>query len=180
MVRSDAADLARLRCGRGAAADSRDGRADDNWDYDRTSVVNDAAKVRVNEWTQLTATCDDRTGLIALYVNGTLAGTGHHAKGNTWNATGPLVLGRYKHAGQPSSFFQRRISNVAAFNHSTVPSASNTTLVSAVSATKCADDNHGSTAEANRIQIWDCNADPGAPSSSISAKTAKCAWSASA
>ncbi|MFE9481343.1 LamG-like jellyroll fold domain-containing protein [Streptomyces spororaveus] len=135
---------------------------DDNWDYDRTSVVNDAAKVRVNEWTQLTATYDDRTGLIALYVNGTLAGTGHHAKGNTWNATGPLVLGRYKHAGQPSSFFQGRISNVAVFNHSTVPSAGSTTLVSAVSAAKCADDNHGSTAEGNRIQIWDCNADPGA------------------
>ncbi|MFF4266465.1 ricin-type beta-trefoil lectin domain protein [Streptomyces virginiae] len=136
---------------------------DDNWDYDRTAVVNDAAKVRVNEWTQLTATYDDRTGLIALYVNGTLAGTGHHAKGNAWNATGSLVLGRYKHAGQPSSFFQGRISNVAAFNHSTVPSATGTTLVSAVSAAKCADDNYGSTAEGNRIQIWDCNADPGAP-----------------
>ncbi|MEV6678650.1 ricin-type beta-trefoil lectin domain protein [Streptomyces erythrochromogenes] len=136
---------------------------DDNWDYDRTAVVNDAAKVRVNEWTQLTATYDDRTGLIALYVNGTLAGTGHHAKGNAWNATGSLVLGRFKNAGQPSSFFQGRISNVTVFNHSTVPSATSTTLVSAVSATKCADDNHGSTAEGNRIQIWDCNADPGAP-----------------
>ncbi|MER6313607.1 RICIN domain-containing protein [Streptomyces sp. NPDC001581] len=45
----------------------------------------------------------------------------------------------------------------------TVPSATSTTLVSAVSATKCADDNHGSTAEGNRIQIWDCNADPGTP-----------------
>nr|MDT0520022.1 LamG-like jellyroll fold domain-containing protein [Streptomyces sp. DSM 41633] len=136
---------------------------DDNWDYDRTAVVNDAAKVRVNEWTQLTATYDDPTGLIALYVNGTLAGTGHHAKSNTWNATGPLVLGRYKKAGQPTAFFQGSISNVAVFNHSTVPSATSTTLVSAVSATKCADDNHGSTAEGNRIQIWDCNADPGAP-----------------
>ncbi|MGR4884227.1 ricin-type beta-trefoil lectin domain protein [Streptomyces sp. LARHCF249] len=135
----------------------------DVWDYDQTAVVNAAAMVRTGSWTQLTATYDDQTGLIALYVNGTLAGTGHHPKSNAWSATGPLVLGRFKDRGQPTSFWKGRISNVAVYNHSTVPSATSTTLVSAVSSTKCADDNHGSTAEGNRIQIWDCNTDPGAP-----------------
>ncbi|MFD7262205.1 ricin-type beta-trefoil lectin domain protein [Streptomyces sp. NPDC059874] len=139
-------------------------RDDDNWDYDQTAVMNDAAKVQLNAWTQLTATYDDRTGLIALYVNGTLAGTGHHAKANTWNATGPLVLGRYKLQGQPEvrSYLEGRISNVSVYNHSTVPSAASTTLISALSSTKCVDDNFGHTDDGTRIQIWDCNADPGA------------------
>ncbi|WP_141754145.1 LamG domain-containing protein [Streptomyces subrutilus] len=138
-------------------------RDDDGWDYDQTTVMNDAAKVRINEWTQLTATYDDRTGLMALYVNGTLAGTAHHAQANVWSATGPLVMGRFKDGSQPTSFFNGRISNVAVYHHSTVPSATSTTLVSAVSSTKCVDDNHGSAEEGNRIQIWDCNTDPGAP-----------------
>ncbi|MGW5852525.1 LamG-like jellyroll fold domain-containing protein [Streptomyces sp. NPDC055254] len=138
-------------------------RDDNGWDYDQTTAMNDAAKVRINDWTQLTATYDAQTGLIALYVNGTLAGTGHHAKNNAWNATGTLVLGRYKNAGQPKSFFEGSLSNLSVYHHSTVPSATSTTLVSAVSSTKCADDDHGSTAEGNRIQIWGCNTDPGAP-----------------
>ncbi|MBT2451828.1 ricin-type beta-trefoil lectin domain protein [Streptomyces sp. ISL-43] len=134
---------------------------DDGWDYDQTTVMNDAAKVRINEWTQLTATYDDTTGLIALYVNGTLAGTGHHPKANAWKATGPLVLGRFKNQSKPWSFWRGQISNVSVYDHSTVPSATRTTVVSAVSSTKCADDDHGSNAEGTRIHIWDCNTDPG-------------------
>lgn len=135
---------------------------DGGWDYDETKVMNDAAKVQKDVWTQLTATYDDRTGLIALYVNGTLAGTAHHAKANAWNATGPLVLGRYKTASKPSSFFQGAISNVSVYNHSTVPSATRTTLISAVHSAKCADDNAASNAEGNRIQIMDCDSVGGA------------------
>ncbi|CAL9646879.1 hypothetical protein SUDANB120_06502 (plasmid) [Streptomyces sp. enrichment culture] len=138
-------------------------RDDDGWNYDQTAVMNDAAKVQPKTWTQLTATYDSETGLIALYVDGTLARTGHHAAGNSWNATGPLVMGRYKNASKPSSFFEGAISNISVYHHSTIPTATGTTLVSAVSSTKCADNNHGSPAEGNRIQIWDCNADPGAP-----------------
>lgn len=136
-------------------------RDDDSWDYDQTGTMNDAAKVRINEWTQLTATYDAATGLIALYVNGTLAGTGHHAKANVWKATGPLVLGRYKDQSKPSSYWNGQISNVAVYKHSTVPSAASTTLVSAVNNNKCADDDQGSTAEGNRIYIHDCNTPPG-------------------
>lgn len=132
-------------------------RDDDTWDYDQTTVMNDAAKVQTGAWTQLTATYDDKTGLIALYVNGTLAGTGHHAKANAWNATGPLVMGRYKTASKPFSFFNGSISNVSVYNHSTVPSATSTTLISAASSTKCADNNAASDAEGNRIQIMDCD-----------------------
>ncbi|OEJ22571.1 LamG domain-containing protein [Streptomyces subrutilus] len=136
-------------------------RDDAGWDYDQTIVMNDAVKAQLNVWTQLTATYDDRTGLIALYVNGTLAGTGHHTKANTWNATGPLVMGRYKTASKPAAYFKGSISNVSVYNHSTVPSATSTTLVSAVSSTKCVDDDFGRTDEGTRIQIWDCNTTPG-------------------
>lgn len=133
---------------------------DDSWNYDQTSVMNDAAKARTKEWTQLTATYDEATGLIALYVNGTLAGTGHHPKTNVWKATGPLVLGRYKTASKPSTYWNGRISNVAVYDHSTVPSAPSTTLVSGVSSTKCADNNNASSTEGNPIQIWNCAAGP--------------------
>lgn len=133
------------------------GRQDsDAWDYDMTGTVNDAAKAQLGVWTQLTASYDDTTGLIALYVNGTLAGTGQHAK-TTWNATGPLVLGRYQAQGKPAVPLDGRVSNVTVYNHSTVPSATSTKLVSALSENKCMDDNLGSTADGNRIQIWDCN-----------------------
>ncbi|MFF4370555.1 ricin-type beta-trefoil lectin domain protein [Streptomyces sp. NPDC001594] len=96
-------------------------------------------------------------GLIALHVNGTLAATGYHAKANAWNATGPLVLGRSKSRGGPDSFLDGRISGLTVHNHSTVPSAAGTALVSRVSDSKCADDSGGGTADGNRIQIWDCN-----------------------
>ncbi|MFJ3882938.1 ricin-type beta-trefoil lectin domain protein [Streptomyces sp. NPDC090077] len=129
----------------------------DGANYDQTNIRNDAAKVQIGVWTQLTATYDDTTGLIALYVNGTLAATGHHAKANAWNATGPLVLGRKKNQGNPDAFLDGRISNLTVYNHSTVPSATRTSLVSGVSDAKCADDSAGGTADGNRIQIWDCN-----------------------
>ncbi|MFD0375702.1 ricin-type beta-trefoil lectin domain protein [Streptomyces sp. NPDC127112] len=134
------------------------GRADgDGWNYDQADVRNAAAKVQLGVWTQLTAGYDDTTGLIALYVNGTLAGTGYHAKANAWNATGPLVLGRYQYQGGPDAFLDGRISGLTVHNHSTVPSAAGTALVSGVSDAKCADDNTGGTGDGNRIQIWDCN-----------------------
>ncbi|WP_407835152.1 LamG-like jellyroll fold domain-containing protein [Streptomyces sp. DSM 116496] len=136
-------------------------RDDDGWDYDQTGVMNDAAKVSLNEWTQLTATYDETTGLIALYVNGTLAGTGHHPKANVWKAAGSLVLGRFKNQSKPWSFWKGQISNVTVYDHSTVPTATSTTLVSAVNSNKCADDDRGSNAEDNRIYIHDCNTPPG-------------------
>ncbi|MCX4800978.1 ricin-type beta-trefoil lectin domain protein [Streptomyces sp. NBC_01214] len=132
---------------------------DDDWAYDQTITMNEVAKVKTGAWTQLTATYDATTGLIALYVNGTLAGTGHHAKTSAWNATGPLVLGRYKHRSLPSSYFEGKISNVAVYSHSTVPTTAGagTKLVSALSSAKCADNNGGNNADGNRIQIWDCS-----------------------
>ncbi len=126
---------------------------DDNRDCDQTLVTNDAARVQAGVWTQLTATFDEQTGLIALYVNGTLAGTGHHAKANAWKATGPLVLGRYKYQGLPTSHGKGRLSNLAVYPHSTVPTAVGTTLVSALSETKCADNAFGRDTDGNKIQL---------------------------
>ncbi|MFG2232769.1 ricin-type beta-trefoil lectin domain protein [Streptomyces sp. NPDC048723] len=137
---------------------------DDNWDYDQTLVMNDATRVQAGVWTQLTATFDEQTGLIALYVNGTLAGTGHHAKANVWKATGPLVLGRYKYQGLPTSHGPGRLSNLAVYQHSTVPTAVGTTLVSALSETKCADNDFGRDTDGNKIQLWDCRRSDGGAS----------------
>ncbi|MFD3328695.1 ricin-type beta-trefoil lectin domain protein [Streptomyces sp. NPDC058701] len=130
---------------------------DDSWSYDQTLNMNESAKVRLGAWTQLTATYDATTGFIGLYVNGTLAGTGYHAKANAWNATGPLTVGQYRYQGAPNSYFAGRVSNIAVYSHSSVPTAEGTKLISAVSSAKCADNNTGSNQDGNRIQIWDCN-----------------------
>ncbi|MEU6298954.1 ricin-type beta-trefoil lectin domain protein [Streptomyces erythrochromogenes] len=47
------------------------------------------------------------------------------------------------------------------YDHSTVPSATGTTLVSAVNGSKCANDNGGSSAEGNPISIHDCSTPSG-------------------
>ncbi|WP_314242130.1 ricin-type beta-trefoil lectin domain protein [Streptomyces kutzneri] len=130
---------------------------DDTWSYDETLTRNEAAKVNLHTWTQLTATYDAATGFTGLYVNGTLAGTGYHARANAWNATGPLTVGSYRHQGTSISYFAGRVSNIAVYDHSSVPTAEGTKLISALSADKCADNNTGSNQDGNRIQIWDCN-----------------------
>ncbi|RSS73350.1 ricin-type beta-trefoil lectin domain protein [Streptomyces sp. WAC06614] len=124
---------------------------DDTWTYDQTTTMNGAAKVTLGAWAQLTATYDATTGFLGLYVNGTLAGTGYHAKDKAWNATGPLTVGRYQYQGAPSSTFDGRVSNLAVYAHSTVPSSTGTKLISAITGAKCADGGN------NRISIWDCN-----------------------
>ncbi|MGW4651726.1 ricin-type beta-trefoil lectin domain protein [Kitasatospora sp. NPDC004289] len=132
-------------------------RDNDDWAYDQTTTMNAAAGVRLGTWTQLTATYDQPTGQIALYVNGTLAGTGHHARANAWNATGPLVVGRYKYQSKPSSTFDGAVSNLSVLDRSSVPTAARTSLVSGVSEAKCLDDNAAGTDNGTAIQIWDCN-----------------------
>ncbi|MFK0258764.1 ricin-type beta-trefoil lectin domain protein [Streptomyces sp. NPDC090445] len=96
--------------------------------------------------------------------NGTATGgrvtgfAGSRTMGDARISTGSWKLDEGK--GTTATNLRGRISNVTAYNHSTIPSATRTTLVSAVSDTKCADDNGESTADGNRIQIWDCNNGP--------------------
>lgn len=130
---------------------------DDNWSYDQTITMNEAAKVQLGTWTQLTATYDATTGFIGLYVNGTLAGTGHHAKANAWNATGALTVGNYRYQGAPNSYFDGRVSNLAFYPYSKVPTAAGTKLVSALNSAKCADNDNGGNQDGNRIHLWDCH-----------------------
>lgn len=132
---------------------------DDTWSYDQTLTMNEATKVNLKTWTQLTATYDATTGFMGLYVNGTLAGTGFHAKTNAWNATGPLTVGQYRYQGTPNSYFPGRVSNIAVYTHSTLPPVGSTRLVSALSSAKCADLNNAGSQDGNVIQIWDCNAE---------------------
>ncbi|MCM1968086.1 ricin-type beta-trefoil lectin domain protein [Streptomyces sp. G1] len=126
---------------------------DDSWSYDQTTTMNESAKVKLGTWTQLTAAYDATTGFMGLYVNGTLAGTGYHAMTDAWKATGPFNVGLYRYQGTSFSHFAGRVSNIAVYPYSTVPTSTGTKLVSAVSSAKCADGNPG----ANRLQIWDCN-----------------------
>ncbi|MFB7051755.1 ricin-type beta-trefoil lectin domain protein [Streptomyces vinaceus] len=124
---------------------------DDSWIYDQTDTLNEAAKVQLGTWTQLTATYDATTGFIGLYVNGTLAGTGYHAKTNAWKATGALTVGNYRHLGSPNSYFDGRVSNLAIHPYSKAPTSTGTKLVSVLNGAKCADGGN------NLISIWDCN-----------------------
>ncbi|MGW6705583.1 ricin-type beta-trefoil lectin domain protein [Streptomyces sp. NPDC054956] len=134
---------------------------DDTNAYDETLTRNEAAKAQPGVWTQLTGTYDATTGLIALYVNGTYAASGYHAPGNVWNATGPFIIGRGKQTGTPGKYFAGRVSNVTVYDHSTVPSATHTQIVSGVTDAKCADDPFGSNTNNNNIHIWDCSPNPG-------------------
>ncbi|WP_405018574.1 ricin-type beta-trefoil lectin domain protein [Kitasatospora sp. NBC_00070] len=132
-------------------------RDNEDWSYDQTLTMNAAAAIQVGTWTQLTATYDQPTGQLALYVNGTLAGTGYHARELAWNATGPLAVGRYRYQSKPSTTFDGAVSNLSVLDYSSVPTAARTSLVSGVSEAKCLDDNASGTDNGTAIQIWDCN-----------------------
>ncbi|MEU7064481.1 ricin-type beta-trefoil lectin domain protein [Streptomyces sp. NPDC046161] len=130
---------------------------DGGWPYDRTDVVNTAARYTPGAWQRLTAVYNADTGLMSLYVNGTLAASGSHQAGTGPAATGPLVMGRYQVAGKPDYFggFTGGVSNFAVYPYAAPPvTPGATTKVSyTLTGTSCAD----LAQDATKIQIWDCN-----------------------
>ncbi|MEU3670030.1 LamG-like jellyroll fold domain-containing protein [Streptomyces virginiae] len=50
-----------------------------SWPYDTTAQTNSAARIAFGTWTRLAAVYDHTTGQMRLYVNGALAGNGHHS-----------------------------------------------------------------------------------------------------
>ncbi|WP_338709627.1 ricin-type beta-trefoil lectin domain protein [Streptomyces virginiae] len=128
------------------------------WPYDTTAQTNSAARIAFGTWTRLTAVYDHTTGQMRLYVNGTLAGTGHHDASAGPAPTGPLTLGRYEE-GDAVSRLTGGISNPAVY-----PYAASVTATEAVSpislaavAGQCVENDGNSPDDGSRIQIAGCN-----------------------
>lgn len=119
-------------------------------------AVNSAATYTPDAWQHVTATYNAATGLMSLYVNGTLASTGHHTASLGAAPVGPLVMGRYKERGSADFYHQGLtggISNLAVYPFAVAPTAPGSTgKIKLTNGTNiCADRNTG------RIQLWECN-----------------------
>ncbi|MEU6759298.1 ricin-type beta-trefoil lectin domain protein [Streptomyces sp. NPDC046685] len=130
------------------------------WPYDETNEVNSAGAVILNTWQQLTAVYDENTGLMRLYVNGTLAATGHHKASTSPAPVGPFHLGRFKDTGAyVNSPFRGGISNLAVYPYAapiTAPQATGPIHLTA-SAGICVDNDFNRLQDGNKIQITGCN-----------------------
>ncbi|MEU9046819.1 MULTISPECIES: ricin-type beta-trefoil lectin domain protein [unclassified Kitasatospora] len=132
---------------------------DDNWSYDFTRVVNASAQTRPGVWTRLTASYDANTGMMALYVDGVLAGTAVHRASTSPPSSGPFELGRYRYQSKPSPSFDGGISSTAVYPFAVAPTAPSVTGVvrSAVNGDMCVDDTGAGTANGTAIQLYDCH-----------------------
>ncbi|MHC6630502.1 ricin-type beta-trefoil lectin domain protein [Streptomyces globosus] len=135
--------------------------ADDNgWPFDYTSTTNEAARFTPGVWTRLTAVYDAGTGRMSLYVNGVLAGSGHHRASTSPAPSGPLVLGRFKADGASHDHLKAGgLSNFAVYAHAAPPTAPD--AASPISLTgapsNCVDNDQNRTEDGNKIQIAACN-----------------------
>lgn len=98
-------------------------KADDRWALTMTEADADSAPAvralssaapRVGEWTHLVGVYDAAAGRITLYVNGRREGTA--AVITTWNATGPLTIGRGKVAGAASDNWPGDVDEVRVYD----------------------------------------------------------------
>ncbi|MEW2135278.1 LamG-like jellyroll fold domain-containing protein [Streptomyces sp. NPDC005409] len=130
------------------------------WPYDETDEVNSASAITLNAWQQLTAVYDETTGLMRLYVNGTLAGTGHHKASTSPAPVGPFQLGRFKDSGAyAASPFSGGISNLAVYPYAapvTAPQAAGPIHLTQAAA-HCVDNDFNRLVDGNKIQIAGCN-----------------------
>ncbi|MEU3563009.1 ricin-type beta-trefoil lectin domain protein [Kitasatospora sp. NPDC006786] len=130
-------------------------RGDDNtWPYDFTKVSNSAALVQNGAWTRLTASYNADTGQMSLYVNGTLAGSGHHNAATSPAPSGGLVLGRYQYQGQPSGYFNGSVTNFGVYNTPVNPPTAAMAIRHAAS-NNCLDVPYNDTSQG--LEITTCN-----------------------
>jgi hypothetical protein len=138
-------------------------RADaDGSDYDWAGITNPAARYTPDAWQHVTAVYNAATGLMSLYVDDKLAATGHHDAASSPTPTGGLVLGRYKQNGNAEFYhggLTGGISNLAVYPFAAPPTTPGTTgkILLAAAPNNCADNDRGSTANGNKVQIWGCN-----------------------
>lgn len=132
----------------------------DPWPYDETHQVNSAGTIALDTWQQLTAVYDHTTGLMRLYVNGTLAATGHHKASTSPAPVGPFHLGRFKDAGAyANSSYWGGISNLAVYPYAapvTAPQATGPIHLTAPTGF-CVDNDFDRLEDGNKIQIAGCN-----------------------
>ncbi|AWZ04602.1 hypothetical protein DRB96_02775 [Streptomyces sp. ICC1] len=126
--------------------------------FDYTSATNNAAVFTPGAWAHLTAVYNADSGLMSLYVNGVLAGSGTHKASTSPAPSGSLVFGRYKANGAPLDSLKGGVSNFATYPYAAAPAAVGTkspiTLTAA--AANCMDNDHGSTNDGSKIEIWTC------------------------
>ncbi|MCB5167668.1 ricin-type beta-trefoil lectin domain protein [Streptomyces bambusae] len=130
----------------------------DGWPYDHNSTVTSANAFKPGVWTQLTATYNATTGAMNLYVNGTLASSGHHRASTSPAPGGALVIGRYKYVSKPSNHLDGAVAGLSVYqNH--VPPVTTTDLPVRYAASPdfCADAPGGANGNGNQLQLWDCN-----------------------
>ncbi|MFB9627401.1 LamG-like jellyroll fold domain-containing protein [Nonomuraea helvata] len=72
------------------------------------------APVRPGVWTHLAGSYDAADGRMRIYVNGELGGTLQHT--GTWNAAGPLAVGRGKFGGQPDDRWPGAVDDVRVYD----------------------------------------------------------------
>ncbi len=132
---------------------------DDNWSYDSTRTTNAAARTRPGVWTRLTASYNADTGMMALYVDGVLAGTAVHRASTSPPSSGAFTLGQYKYQSKPSSNFDGSIGSTAVYPFAVAPAAPGVTglVRSGVDSGLCVDDVNAGTADGNPILLVSCN-----------------------
>ncbi|GAA0581308.1 hypothetical protein GCM10010394_07430 [Streptomyces crystallinus] len=112
---------------------SQDGKADHGfqlyystaygWSFNRTSgdvasptlarATSGTAAVTANTWTHLTGVYDATAGEIRLYVNGALKATTPYS--GSWEATGPLQIGRRMSAGTQGEYHKGSLADVQVY-----------------------------------------------------------------
>ncbi|MFI5527117.1 ricin-type beta-trefoil lectin domain protein [Kitasatospora sp. NPDC051853] len=132
-------------------------RGDDatGWPYDITILTNSAALVVPDVWTKLTASYNAATGEMALYVNGTLAGSGRHTAKTA--PTGTVVFGRYRNAGQEQNYYRGAVSDFSVYTSPTVPGSVAGTVTSGVNSGVCLDNSEAQPVDGNPIHVWTCS-----------------------
>ncbi|MEU0602412.1 LamG-like jellyroll fold domain-containing protein [Streptomyces sp. NPDC006393] len=78
------------------------------------------AKAVTGKWTHLVGVFDADAGKLSLYVNGTLSATKDYA-GTSWNATGPVQIGRRLYQNSYAEYANAQISDVRIWNTALPP-----------------------------------------------------------
>ncbi|MGW5779414.1 ricin-type beta-trefoil lectin domain protein [Streptomyces sp. NPDC003863] len=130
----------------------------DQWPYDFNQAVTPANAFKAGVWTQLTATYNATTGAMNLYVNGTLASSGHHRAGTSPAPSGALVMGRYKYVSKPSNWLDGSVSGLAVYKNYVPPTtAAGVPVRYATSPDVCLDAPGGNAGNGQHPQLWGCN-----------------------
>lgn len=87
-------------------------------DTDTATLVRTRSDSLANpmEWTHLAGVYDALTGQLRIYVNGRLSATTVTSHTSTWNATGPLQLGRTRSAGALTGYWPGTVDDVRTYD----------------------------------------------------------------